>query len=122
VQRAKVLVLARDPVVAALVGMLLELESFEPVFAARGERPEDAIGRIRPPLVILLDGEMDVAQSDLFFARAARSQATVVLFGRAGADPDIGDVARKRGILWFAMPTDRATLARVLEAAIAVRS
>lgn len=120
-QRAKVLVLAQDPMVAALLGMLLELEGCEPVFAEPGERPEAAIGRLRPPLIILLDGEMEVAQSDLFFARAAKSHATVVLFGR-GADPDVAEAARRRGILWFAMPTDRPTLVRVLEAALAVTS
>jgi len=102
--------------------MLLELESCEPVFAEPGERPEDAIGRLRPPLVILLDGEAEVAQSDLFYARATKSHATVVLFGRAGAHPDVAAAAQERGILWFSMPTDRPTLARVLEAALAVTS
>jgi DNA-binding NtrC family response regulator len=122
VQRANVLVLARDPVVAALLGMLLELESCEPVFARPGERPEDAISRLRPPLVILLDADMEVARSDLFFARATKGHATVVLFGRGGANPDVAAAPGARGILWLAMPTDRATLARVLEAALAVTS
>src|SRR5256885_1985747 len=87
--QTRVLVLARESVLAALIGMLLELEDYDPVFAEPGERPEDAIRRLRPPLIVMLDGEIDAASSDLFYARAAASGARVVLFSEpVAADQD----------------------------------
>ena len=120
--KPRVLVLARESLIAALLGMLLELESFEPVFAEPSERPEDALTRLRPPLVIVLDGDLEVARSDLFFARAARAQASIVLFSVPGSPIDAEAYARERGLRWFALPSDRATLVRVLEQAVGVRS
>ena len=113
--RAKVLVLARETVLAALIGMLLELEHYEPVFAEPDERPEDAIRRLRPPLIVMLDGELDAASSDLFFARATASGARVVLFTEPLAAEELRAVARERRIPCVIMPVDRATLGRVLD-------
>ena len=120
--KPKVLVLARESLIAALLGMLLELENLEPVFPQPGERAEDALARLRPPLVVVLDGDLEVARSDLFFARAARAQASVVLFSVPGSPFDAETHARERGIRWFGIPSDRATLARALEQAIGVQS
>jgi DNA-binding NtrC family response regulator len=122
VQRAKVLVLADDPLIAALLGMLLELAGFEPAFAAAGEEAEHALDRHRSTPVILVDGGMSVARSDLFFARAARSRTRVILFGRGDGAGEARDVARARGIPWLAMPTDGASLARLLDAAPTVEN
>lgn len=108
------LVLAHDSVLAALIGMLLELENFEPVFAAPDERPEDAIRRLRPPLVVMLDGELEAARSDLFYARAAASGARVVLFSEPVAAEQVRGVARARQIPFVAMPIDRESLGRAL--------
>lgn len=115
--RGKVLVIARDTVIAALIGMLLELESYEPVFAEPDERPEDAIRRLRPPLVVVLDGELDAARSDLFHARAAATGARVVLFGEPIAADEVRAAARARRLPFFTMPVDRDTLAQALERA-----
>jgi DNA-binding NtrC family response regulator len=113
----KVLILARETVIAALIGLLLELEDYEPVFAEPGERAEDAIARVRPPLVIVLDGQLDEARSDLFFARAAAAHARVVLFSEPLAAADVRAAARVRRLPFFAMPVDRATLGRLLATA-----
>jgi DNA-binding NtrC family response regulator len=115
----KVLILARDSVIAALIGMLLEMEDFEPVFAEPEERPEDALNRLRPPLVIVIDGELEVARSDLFFARAAAAHARVVLFSEPLAADEVRAAARARRCAYFAMPVDRATLGQVLASATA---
>jgi hypothetical protein len=114
-----VLILAREAVIATLIGMLLELdEDYEPAYPANGERAEDALARLRPPLggrvVVLLDGEMDAAGSDLFFARAARARARVVLFGPPGDGAAIA-AARARGLPFCAMPCGRETLAAILD-------
>lgn len=113
--KTRVLVLARESVIAALIGMLLELEAYEPVFAEPDERYDDAIRRARAPLVVILDGESDEARSDLFFARAAQDGARVVLFGEPVAAEAVQAAARERRLPFFAMPVDRATLGTVLK-------
>jgi AmiR/NasT family two-component response regulator len=118
-QRTQVLILARETVIAALIGLLLELEDYEPVFARPDERPEDAVSRLRPPLVVMLDGEIDAADSDLFHARAAAAGARVVLFGEPVAADEIRAIARARTLPYVPMPVDRATLGRVLDLATA---
>lgn len=117
--RTPVLILARESVIAALLGLLLELEDYAPVFAEPDERPEDAIARLRPPLVVLLDGGLDAARSDLFFARAAAARARVVLFSEPVAVEDVQRAARHRRVPFLPMPVDRATLGRVLAAGAA---
>ncbi|MFN2565413.1 MAG: hypothetical protein ABR499_10435 [Gemmatimonadaceae bacterium] len=101
---------------AALLGMLLELEGYEPAFAQQGEGPEAALARVRPLLVVLVDQALDVARSDLFLARAARRQVGVVIFGRqeaAGGGP--GAWAHSRRVPWFRMPVEGAELRRAIE-------
>lgn len=111
-----VLIVARDQVIAALLGLLLETEGFRPLFAREGERAEDAIARLRPPVVIVLDGGLEQARSDLFFAKAARAGARVLLF--APPSPDASDavreIARSRRLPFLELPTDGATLARLV--------
>lgn len=120
--RARVLVVAADPLVAALVGMLLEPASWEPAFPLPGERPEDALARLRPPVVLLLDGEHAAARSDLFLARVQRARAGLVLFTPPPHVPGTGiaeSAARVRGVPCVAMPVDRGALTRAIEAALA---
>ncbi len=113
-QPRKVLVLSDEPMAAALLAMLLELEGYDPVFALGNESPDAALARVKPLLVVLVDHALDVARSDLFLARAARRQVGVVLFGtRASATPSAW--AESRRVPWFRMPVDGATLRRAIE-------
>jgi hypothetical protein len=114
-----VLVLARETVIAALIGLLLEMEQYEPVFAQPDERPEDAVRRLRPPLVVMLDGGLDAASSDLFYARVSASGARVVLFSEPVAADAIRAIARQRELPYLPMPLDRLALGRVLAEAVA---
>ena len=100
---------------AALLGMLLELEGYEPAFANEGESPDAALARVRPLLVVLVDQALGVAGSDLFLARAARRQVGVVVFGTDGAQGGPPQWARERRVPWFAMPVDGPTLRRAIE-------
>lgn len=109
----KVLVLASEPMLAAFLGMMLELDSYEPAFAEPGENAEDALARVRPVLVILLHTELDASRSDLFFVRAGRAGAKVILFGAAEGG-HVRALARERKVPFFEMPVDRRTLARVV--------
>lgn len=99
---------------AALLGMLLELEGYQPAFALAGEGAEAALARVRPLLVALVDQALDVAKSDLFLARAARRQVGVVLFGTQGVSP-ASAWAQSRRVPWFRMPVDGASLRRAIE-------
>ena len=115
--RIQVLVLAREAVIAALVGMLLELEDYEPVFAAPDERAEDAIRRLRPRLIVVLDGQLPEARSDLFYARCAQSGARVCLFSEPVAADEVRAAARARRVGFFTMPVDRRDLGAALSLA-----
>jgi hypothetical protein len=104
--------------VAALVGLLLDPDQFDPTFPLPRERPEDALSRLRPPLVLMLDCDLDVARSDLFFARTDRTRATVVLFGPPGSRENVVELAQLRGTPWVHLPTNRAALTDAIQDAI----
>lgn len=104
--------------VAALVGLLLDPDRYDPMFPRAHERPEQALARIRPPLVLVLDCDLDVARSDLFFARTTKTRATVVLFGAPGGRANVTEFARLRGVPSVHLPTDRASLTDAIQTAI----
>ena len=114
---SRILVLAREPLVAALLGMLLELEKYEPAFARPDESPEDAVRRARPFHILVLDGSLDDARSDVFHARL--KGAPVVLFATPRTEATVRDVANERRIPWFTMPVERETLGRIVGEALA---
>ena len=114
--RTHVLVLASEPVIAALLALLMELDGFVADFPRDGERPEDAIARLHPPLVICADGALPARASDLFLARAAK-RGQIVLFAAREIAADVRARAEQRGFPFFELPVDRETLARVLAAA-----
>lgn len=104
--------------VAALVGLLLDPDRFEPLFPSAGERLEDALARVRPPLVLVLDCDIDAARSDLFHARATKARAIVVLFGPPGSRERVVELAQLRGVPCVHLPTDRAALTEAIQTAI----
>jgi DNA-binding NtrC family response regulator len=116
--KARVLILARDSVIAALIGMLVEMDGYDPAFPAPGETAEQALARLRAPIVVCADCDMPDVQSDLFYARVARAKARVVIFGTPGSEERMKELATRHALQYFVLPTDRATLARVLDAAL----
>ena len=117
-EKTRVLIIATDPMVAALVGLLLDPERYEPSFPLPRERPEDALARVRAPLVLVMDCDLDAARSDLFFARTAKTRSTVVVFGAPGSREDAAALARARGIPCVRLPTNRAALTDAIQDAI----
>lgn len=101
---------------AALVGWYVELAKLEPAFASPGERPEDALSRVKPLLVVLVDAETEEAISDLFAARASRRRVGIALF--AGTD-DVAarDWASRHAVPFFKLPVDLEAFGRVLDQA-----
>src|SRR6185503_14626024 len=114
---SSVLILSDQPMIAALLGMLVELVGYRPVFAADDERPEDAMRRVRPTLVVLVDGTLDVIRSDLFFARAAQHRCALAIFGPEDRRQELAATAEARGITWFTLPLEGPELRRHIEAA-----
>jgi DNA-binding NtrC family response regulator len=106
-------VLASEPVIAAFLAMLMELDGYAVEFAQPGERAEDAIARLHPPLVICADGSLAEVSSDLFLARAAK-RGPVVLFAAPEMSEEVRALAERRGFPFFELPVDRDTLSRAL--------
>jgi len=100
----------------ALLGMLVELSQLEPVFADPSERPEDALARHLPLLVIITDGEIDAFKSDLFIARAQHRGIGVVVFGRPSSGTT-AEWAKERGLPYLELPTDAEAFGRILDQA-----
>lgn len=101
---------------AALVGWYVELSKLEPAFAARGETPSDALARVRPLLVILIDSSSEEAINDMFVARAAKREIGVAVFSDSASDA-AGDWARRHGLPYFKLPVDLEAFGRVLDQA-----
>lgn len=100
----------------ALLGMLVELSQLEPVFADSAERPEDALVRYLPLLVIVADGKIDTYRSDLFLARAQHRGIGVVVFG-GSHEADTKDWARQHSLPYLELPADAETFGRLLDQA-----
>jgi hypothetical protein len=111
----KVLILSPHVMTAALVGWYVELATLEPAFAAPGEHPADALARVKPLLVVLIDAESHDAVSDLFAARAARREIGLAMFSGGGDDDASRDWARRHGVPFFRLPVDLEAFGRVLD-------
>jgi hypothetical protein len=101
--------------------MLVELVGFVPAFAEAGERAEEALRRVRPLLVVLVDGQLDAVRSDLFFAQAAKRQVGLAVFGPTGSERQLAAIARERGVPWVEVPASSAAFADLLERAAAAQ-
>ena len=115
--RIHVLVLASEPVIAALLALLMELDGYTADFPRPDERAEDAIARLRPPLVICADGALPEMDSDLFLARATK-RGPVILFAAPEMTARVRELAARRNFPFFQLPVDRDTLARLLADAV----
>ena len=102
---------------AALVGLLIELVRYEPVFARPDESPEEAIRRVRPFLVLLLDGSVEEATSDVFHARLKGTP--MALFATPRTEHVVRAIANARSLPWFTLPVSTEVLGRVILEAVA---
>jgi hypothetical protein len=102
----KVLIVAPDPVLAALVGSVVELSRLRAAFPRADERPEDALTRVKPLIAILIDALADEAESDIFLARARKKGVHLLLFGGAAAAKARRPWAEARGIPVYTLPDE----------------
>jgi hypothetical protein len=114
----RVLVLAMEPVIAALVGMLLETTGRLPVFAEPAEGPTDALERLRPIAIVLVDIEIPDVRSDLFFGAASKWGVRIAVFGHESHAREIAEIAGGRSVPWFTSPPTVAQLRTALDATV----
>lgn len=110
----QVLIPSEDPLAAALRGLLVELLDLTPAFADASERPEEALTRVRPRAVVVLDGALPAAGSELFSAAAARAEIALAVFGTPRHAPESARRAAARGMPNFDVPGSFETFDAVL--------
>ena len=101
----------------ALVGLLVELAGFKPVFADEHERATDAILRIRPLAAVLMDDMFDLVGSDVFLAWAAQQRVPLAIFRGKGAARADTSRMRARGIDVIGQPLDATAVGDAIRAA-----
>jgi DNA-binding NtrC family response regulator len=109
-----VLILAREEVVAALLGLMVELRGLQPRFLGREESVEDAIERGSLAAVVI---DCDHPDCNLTLLEAIRNAgAQPILFSPFRMQSEVREVATRHGTRSFTLPTDPATFGRMLEA------
>jgi len=106
----KVLILADEPMAAALIATLVERARLQPAFADTGESADEALARTKPMLGILIDALTNTSQSDLFLARARSRNVSVALFCEVSQKARQLEWASAHRIPVFGLPTDTDAL------------
>jgi DNA-binding response OmpR family regulator len=110
----KVLILAREEVVAVLLGLMVELRGLEPVYLAKAEIAEELIRRVRPEVVVVDCDHQDCTDSLLDAVR--ESGAKPILFSPFRFESEVRRVAARHGVESFTLPTDPESFGRMLRA------
>jgi DNA-binding NtrC family response regulator len=110
---SNVLIVAREEVVAALLGLMVELRGLQPRFLGREESVEDAITRERFEAVVI---DCDYPDCNERLMDAIRdSGALPILFSPFRMQAEVKEVAARHGIRSFTLPTDPDTFGRMLD-------
>jgi DNA-binding NarL/FixJ family response regulator len=117
-EQQSALIVSRDPVAAALLGALAELQRLEPIFYRDAEGPTVlALLEQARPAVAIVDVAHDSGASPQFFRRAAGLNARVVIFG----DDETGALTRRcaaeYGVDAVVLPADVRSLTEILRGA-----
>ena len=107
------LILAREEVVAALLGMMVELRGLKPKFLGAAEAAEDAILREKPGTVIIECDHPDCR--DALVESIMRSGAVPILFSPFRLQTEVRSVAARLGVKSFTLPTNADSFVRMLE-------
>jgi DNA-binding response OmpR family regulator len=110
------LVISTDPMTAALLGLLLELESYHVVYHEGEEALAVLFDRVRP-VMVLVDVDHPDGFSEAFTAYVRDAGGRVLAFSPGRLRDDVRELATARQLPWFALPIDRATFAAALASA-----
>ena len=109
-----VLILARDEVVAALLGLMVELRGFTPRFLGIDETPEDAFAS-DTFIAVVIDCDHPL-WGDRFLSACRGASARPILFSPFRIHTEVRDLANRYGASSFTLPTDTDTFGKLLEA------
>ena len=106
------LILARDEVVAALLGLLVELQGFSPGFPTGGQSPEEAVTSRRYSFAVV---DCDHPRWSEHLVRAIKeSNVRPVLFSPFRTESEMAELASRYGATTFTLPTDPETFGKIL--------
>jgi DNA-binding response OmpR family regulator len=108
-----VLILAREEVVAALLGLMVELHGFQPKFVDRSESVDDAIRQEQPGAVLIDCDHPDCTEA--LIESIKRLDATPILFSPFRMQQEVRAVAARYGVRSFTLPTDPGTFGKMLD-------
>ena len=108
----KVLILAREEIVATLLGLMVELHAFEPIYLGRSEIAEEVIRRELPTVVVIDCDHQDCTEALL--AAVRESGAKPILFSPSRFGHEVKRVAWQHGVDSFTLPADPETFGRML--------
>ena len=100
--KLSVMVLANEEVISALLGAMVELDGYSPLFPAADEQPLTAICRHRPDL-LLLDCEHELAW-DSHAMRTILPTTRILLFSALRSQREVEPIAARYGIPAFVLP------------------
>jgi hypothetical protein len=100
----KVLVIALDPFLAALIGALVERVGMQAAFPDPDEIADAALERVRPIAAILLGARTSEADSELFLARASKKKVPVIMFGTEDAMARRSDWLARNALRGYVLP------------------
>lgn len=107
------MILARDDVVGALLGLLVELRGFNPKFPGENESPTDALARCSCRAVVVDCDHPEFGEALL--AEIKRLAAQPILFSPVRMSAEVRQIASRHGARSFTLPTDPETFGRILE-------
>ena len=107
------MILAREEVVGALLGLMVELQGSEPRYLLGPESVDDALRRERPRTVVIDCDYPDC--SETLLQAIQRSGARPVLFSPYRMQAELEKVASRFGVTSFTLPTDSERFSRMLQ-------
>jgi CheY-like chemotaxis protein len=107
------LVISTDPLTAALLGLLLQLEQVPVAYEVGDEALQALFDRVRPTLV-LVDVDHPDGFSEVFMAHARERGARLVAYSPRRLMEDVRESAAARGVEWLALPTVRSAFASMI--------
>ena len=97
------MVLANEEVISALLGAMVELDGYSPLFPAADEQPLTAICRHRPDL-LLLDCEHELAWDAHAMRCILPTTTRILLFSAMRSQREVEQIAARYGIPAFVLP------------------
>lgn len=101
--KPSIMVLANEEVISALLGAMVELNGYAPLFPAVDEQPLTAICRQRPDL-LLLDCEHELAWDTHAMRCISTTGTRILLFSAMRSQREIEQVAARYCIPAFVLP------------------